>query len=69
MEFSRAVLAACASALGILFYAISALLLVLAVAILVRADPAGPSLISTLVPAGAFAAAGLLCRFISRKIV
>lgn len=69
MEFSRAVLAACASVLGILFYAIAALLLVLSVVGFMRADPAGPPLTSTLVLAGAFAIAGYACGFISRKIV
>ena len=68
MEFSRAMLAAATSVLGILLYICAGLLLVLALVTLVRADPAGVSPVSSAVAAIVFSAAGFACRYLARRI-
>ena len=67
MEFSRAVLAASASVLGLLLYFVAGLLIVLTLANLVRADAAGAPPGATLAAAAAFAAGGAALRFIARR--
>lgn len=69
MPFSRALLAACATVLGFVFYAIAFLFVLLALANWQRADGAGAPLASTLMLACGSVAAGLVCRFIARRIV
>ena len=68
MEFSRAMLAASASVLGLLLYIVAGLLVILAIVGWFRADPAGPSSTSALVVAVLFTAAGFGCRLAARKI-
>ncbi|HMN73426.1 MAG TPA: hypothetical protein PKA55_16315 [Rhodoblastus sp.] len=68
MEFSRAVLAACAAVLGFIFYAIALLLVLLAIANHLRADGAGAPLATTLALALGALVVGVACRFIARRI-
>ncbi len=67
MEFSRAVLAASVSVLGLLLYVVAILFAVLAAANHWRGD--GAPATTTLTLATASAAAGFACRVISRRIV
>ncbi len=68
MEFSRAMLAASASVLGFLLYAVGALMGLLALVAYVRARDGGPPIATTLALALVFVAAGVGCRFMSRRI-
>ena len=68
MPFARAVLAACAAVLGFIFYAISALFLVLAISNALRADGQGAPASATLALAAGALAAGFVSRFIARRI-
>ncbi|MFT4098433.1 MAG: hypothetical protein QM651_15045 [Rhodoblastus sp.] len=68
MEFSRAVLVACAAVLGFIFYAIAVLFVLLAIANSLRGNEAGAGMTTTLALAvGAFAV-GAVSRLIARKL-
>ena len=69
MEFSRAMLAASASVLGILLYIVAALLIVLALTMLARAEPNGPSAGAAAFVGLCFSVAGLGLRFLARRLV
>ena len=68
MELSRAMLAASASVLGILFYVTAGLLLLLVLVTLLRADPNGVGPGGAAVAGLAFTALGLGCRYLARRI-
>ena len=68
MELSRAMLSASLSVLGILLYITAALLTVLAGMTALRQDANGAPSFVIGAAAAAFTAAGLVCRFLSRKI-
>lgn len=68
MEFSRAMLAASASVLGLLLYIVGALFGVLAIVSVVQARADAPPLATVVIVAVCFVAAGAVCRFIARKI-
>lgn len=68
MEFSRAMLAASASVLGLLLYLVAALLCVLAIVSATRATAGGPAPGKALLVAAGFVVAGAGCRFIARRI-
>ena len=68
MEFSRAMLAASASVLGLLLYVVGALMGLLALVTYVRAREGGPPVEATLALALVFVAVGVGCRFTSRRI-
>ncbi len=68
MEFSRAVLAACVAVLGLLFFAIALLFVLLTLANYQRADGVGASMTTTLALALGALLVGLACRFIARRI-
>jgi len=68
MEFSRAVLAACAGVLGFVFYAIAVLFVLLTAANALRANGQGAPMATTLALAAGACAVGFLCRFIARRI-
>ena len=68
MEFSRAMLAACAAVLGFVFFAIAALFVVLAIANAVRGDGQGAPLATTLGLAAGALVVGVVARAIARRI-
>jgi len=68
VDFSRAVLSACAAVLGLLLYLVGGLLLVLAAVNAFRGAAANAPLPETLALAAGFAAAGYCCRLIARKL-
>jgi hypothetical protein len=67
MEFSRTVLAACASVLGLLFYVIAGLLIILSILNAARAE--GPAAPATVGAAFAFTLLGWASRWCARRIV
>ena len=69
MPFARAVLAACAAVLGLIFYAIAGLLVVLAISNAFRANAQGAPATTTLALAVGAMIVGYACRFIARRIV
>ena len=68
MEFSRAMLAASASVLGLLLYLVGALMGLLALVTYVRAQEGQPPVDTMLALALVFVAVGVGCRFMSRRI-
>jgi hypothetical protein len=67
MELSRAMLAASASVLGILFYVTAGLLLLLALVTWFHADPNGVGASGAVLASVAFMASGFACRRLARR--
>ena len=67
MEFSRAVLVACATVLGFMLYVVAGLLLTLALVNLWRGAAANAPAPETLVLAAGFAIVGYALRIMARK--
>ena len=68
MEFSRAVFAVCAFVLGLMFYVVAGLLLVLTIVDAARGEPAGAPASATIAAAVLFALLGWASRRLGRRI-